>query len=270
MNPSARYNACVHGSGKRTVVLAHGFGTTQKAWGPHVQSLVDAGFRAVVFDFAGSTDATAPFYDPERHSTLFGFTEDVLELMDELGVRGATFVGHSVSGIVGLLAANAEPERFDSLVLIGSSARYLDDPETGYQGGQTLEQVDALAKSMYADYASWANGFAPIAVGNADRPHLALEFGRCLLSLQPNIAAAFLPAILRIDHRRDALSCRLPNLVLQTAADPVVPLAAAQWLARATRASALEIVGTEGHFPHLSAPELVLDHLTRFLSTLAR
>ena len=262
----APFGARSYGESARTVILGHGFGTTQSAWDQQVPALVRAGFRVVVYDLAGASAATLDLYQRERHGTIFGFAEDLVALVGGLDLRGAAFVGHSVSGLIGILAANAEPGLFGSLVLIGSSARYIDDPETGYVGGFTAAQVDGLAEAMRRDYVAWANGFAPIAAGNLDRPHLGVNFCRCLLALKPDIAADLFPSILRVDHRRDAQACRVPALVLQTAKDPAVPLSAAQWLADAVKAPAPIVIDTDGHFPHISAPEQVSRHVIEFLA----
>lgn len=270
MELTSYYNANIYGSGTRTVVLGHGFGTTQSAWQEQVKALTELGVRVVVFDYAGSSENTSTFFSPERHATLFGFTEDLIALMRQMEITGATFVGHSVSGIIGLLAANGAPDIFDSLVMIASAARYIDDPDAGYVGGYSRELVDAVSAAMQQDYVAWVHGFAPIAMGNPDRPHLAQEFSRSLLAVEPAIGAALLPTILRIDHRGDALRSRLKPLVLQTAADPAVPFTAAGWLAQATGASDLKIIDAEGHFPHLSAPAQVNEYLVDFIRNLNR
>jgi len=265
-----RYDANIYGSGNRTVVLGHGFGTTQSAWKEQITALTALGVRVVVFDYAGASEHTSKYYSPVRHGTMFGFTEDLIALMRQMEIRGATFVGHSVSGIIGLLAANGAPEIFDSLVMIASSARYIDDPDRGYFGGYTTDQVDSLTAAMQRDYVAWAHGFAPIAMGNPDRPHLVQEFTRSLLSVEPAIGAALLPAILRIDHRNDAIRCKLKPLIMQTATDPAVPFTAAQWLTQATGACDLKIIDTEGHFPHLSSPAQVNEFLADFILNLNR
>ena len=58
---------------------------------------------------------------------------------DELELRDVVFVGHSVSSMIGALAAIAEPERFAKLVMVGPSPRYIDDG--GYRGGFSAEDI---------------------------------------------------------------------------------------------------------------------------------
>lgn len=267
---SELFRARIHGVKGTTVVLGHGFGADQSSWGPVVEALVAAGYRAVTYDSAGTTGYTVPLYQAERHGSLFGFAEDLIALMGEMGVEGAHYVGHSVGGMVGILAANGQPGLFSSLSLIGSSARYVDDPATGYVGGFSHGQIDNLIASMRSDYAAWANGFAQLVVSNPDRPHLAVGFSRSLLSLRPDIASAILEMILRADHRGDAGQVAQPTQVLQTGQDPAVPLPAARWLAEATRAIDFRVLAAKGHFPHISDPDKVCAALLDFLGDHAR
>lgn len=267
MNPhlSDRFRTQFHGRGEPIVILGQGFGATQASWQPLVSRLVCAGYRVLTYDMAGTTPDTLALYQAERHKSIFGFAEDLVALLQALGLKGAHYVGHSAGGMIGILAANSQPGLFKTLSLVGASACYLDDPEAGYIGGFSRHQVKELIASMRSDYAAWANGFARLMIGNPDRPHLAIEFSRSLLILRPDIASAVLESILLADHRHDAGQVRLPTLVMQTAQDPAVPMEAARWLFQATHANDLQIIPTQGHFPHVSDPEDVGAVLLRFL-----
>lgn len=247
----------LHGQGEKTVLLGHGFGTTQATWAHQIPALVQAGYRVACFDMAGATPASEALFDPARHGSLYGFAEDLLGLVREARLDNVHYVGHSVAGMVGLLAGNAAPELIRSLVLIGASAHYVDDPATDYQGGFSPEQVTGLLAAMRENHAAWANGFAPLAMGQPNRPELALEFSRSLQNLRPDIAWKTFSVILTSDHRAEAAANTLPTWLLQTEQDVAVPDAAARWLARACRARALHIIPTTGHFPQRSAPEAV-------------
>lgn len=266
---SDSFGVHVYGEGDRTVVMGHGFGSGQSSWQPLVARLTAAGYRVLTYDAAGTCGATLPLYQAERHDSLFGFAEDLLAVLAEHEIADAHYVGHSAGGMIGLLAANGEPWRFRSLSLIGSSARYIDDPATEYIGGFSDQQVGDLIEAMRGDYAAWANGFARLVVANPERPNLALEFSRSLMTLRPDIASAVLETILRSDHRDDARQVGLPVQILQTERDPAVPLPAARWLAQATSAADVRIIPVEGHFPHISDPGFVGAALLDFLGAYA-
>lgn len=252
------------GSGDRTLVLCHGFGTDQTAWAAQVEAL-SQDYRLVLFDLPGCGGARKAAYDQHRHSTLHGYADDLIHLCDELGVEDAIYVGHSVGGMIGCLAQATKPGLFRALVLVGASARYLDD--SAYKGGFGQADVDGIIQAMQQDYIAWASGFGELAMANPDRPYLAREFTRSLLAMEPDIAWRMIRTIFTSDHRRDVTRVLCPTLLLQTAQDAAVPLSAAQWLADAMPETRLEVIEAEGHFPHISAPDAVNNAIARFLAT---
>src|SRR5215212_1552102 len=136
MDVMGRHNVRVSGPrDAQPMLFAHGYGCDQHMW-RHVAPAFEDRYRVVLFDHvgAGASDATA--YDPERYGSLEGYTEDVLEICRALGLEDVIFVGHSVSAMIGVLAAAAEPDRFARLVLVGPSPRYTDEGE--YVGGFTM------------------------------------------------------------------------------------------------------------------------------------
>jgi sigma-B regulation protein RsbQ len=58
-----------------------------------------------------------------RSRTLSGYADDVVEIGNELSLKDAVFVGHSVSAMIGVLASLKAPGMFGRLVLVGPSAR---------------------------------------------------------------------------------------------------------------------------------------------------
>src|SRR5690606_12276763 len=112
-------------------------------------------------------------YDPGRYDSLDGYVDDVLAICRALNVLHGVFVGHSVSAIVGVLASIREPERFDQLVLVGPSPRYIN--EDGYVGGFTRGDIDSLLESLDANYLGWSRAMAPVIMGAPDRPQLGVE-----------------------------------------------------------------------------------------------
>lgn len=252
-----RFRPCVSGDGDTTVVLGHGIGTDQTAWSRQVQALTQAGYRTVVFDFAGATVETQQYFSPTHHKTLYGLAEDLLVVVHGLGIERPIYMGHSMGAMAGVLAALAEPQTFQALILLGASMRYLDDPATGYVGGFSTEQMDLLLRSAQDNYAQWANGFAPAMVGAAN-PHLSAEaFTQQLLSLRPDIVHTILSAALLSDHRADMRQLLTPCYVIQTVLDNAVPRTAARALAELGRARRYTEIPTQGHLPHITAPDVV-------------
>ncbi|MFJ6723217.1 alpha/beta fold hydrolase, partial [Streptomyces sp. NPDC091259] len=126
------------------VMLAHGFGCDQNMWRLVVPALVGE-FRVVRFDYVGSGRSALSAWDAERYASLDGYAQDVVEICDELDLRDVVFVGHSVSAMIGVLAAEVAPSRFSSLVMVGPSPCYIDDE--GYRGGFGADDIDELLES---------------------------------------------------------------------------------------------------------------------------
>ncbi len=258
-------NVSVTGHGTRTLVFGNGFGTVASIWTPIVEALA-ADHRVVTFDMAGSGRAERA-WQASRHVRLEGFAEDLIHIIEGLDAEKITYIGHSLAGMVGVVAACAEPALFERMILIGASARYLDDPAAHYVGGMSSDAVEQILAAISQDYAAWANGFSQLMMGHADQPGLATGFAHTLKALRPDIALAGMEMILHADRRADCKelgALGIPTLVLQTRQDAAVPQSASHWLADALHAQWTEL-DLEGHFPHLVNPSLVASRIRAFL-----
>lgn len=137
----ARNNVTIAGAADGPMlVFVHGLGCDQNVW-RFVAPAFAADHRVVLFDHVGAGGPDLSADDRERYGALEGYAADVLEILDELDPgRPVTLVGHSVGATIGLLAAIARPERFESLVLIGPAAGYVDDD--GYVGALSRDDLD--------------------------------------------------------------------------------------------------------------------------------
>ncbi len=263
MGAAALHAVTELGSGSTTIVLGHGLGGDQTQWAPVAAALAEHA-RVITFDIAASGRCAPQVFSPERHSSVLGFADDIAAVCRDLGVRRATFVGHSVSGLAGALASVADPGLFSRLVMLGSSARYADDPSTAYVGGFSAEAIDGMLDTVRADYERWSAGFAPLVMGNPSRPEYSEEFARSLRRYSPEVAYTVFKAAFRCDFRAYMHRVSVPTLVLQASEDPAVPLAAAQWLADEIPGARLQELRAHGHFPQVVAPAEVIGALGRF------
>jgi sigma-B regulation protein RsbQ len=250
-----------YGSGRRAVVLAHGFGLDQTIWQQYLPALWR--YRVIVFDLAGCGQAERSYFDARRHGELMGHADDLLRLLTALSVERCTFVGHSVSGMVGVLAATRAPDQFEKLILIGTSPRYLDDE--GYRGGFDQAGVAQMLQAIEANFREWAVAVTPITVSRPLDDPASQTFLHSLLQMEPDKALVMMKAILLSDYRDILHRCQVPAVVLQTKDDPAVPLEAALYLKDNIRAQAFEILQASGHQPQLSAPAVFVAALQRHL-----
>lgn len=118
------HNVRVVGTGEEVVVLGHGFGTDQSVWQHIIPHLVDD-YRVVLFDNMGAGTTDPEYFSFSRYSTLHGYADDLLAILDELDIESCTFVGHSVAGMVACLASLERPESFEKIITISASPRYV-------------------------------------------------------------------------------------------------------------------------------------------------
>ena len=257
-----RNHARVVGRGDKTLVFSHGFGTDQTAW--HQQEAAFApDHRLVLFDLVGAGKSELAAYSPRRYRTMHSYAADLLELLAELQLREVIYVGHSMSGIIGLLAALQEPERFAKLIFLSASPRYLNDQ--GYTGGFEQADIDALYAAMSSNYQAWASGFAPIVAASPERPEVAAAFVATLSAIRPDIALAVARMVYQSDHRKDLSGLRVPTLIVQSSDDVAVPVAVGEYLARCIPGARYLLINAHGHLAHMSAAAEVNRAIRSFL-----
>lgn len=139
-----------HGdAGAYPVILVHPIGGNILIWHYEIPLLLDAGFRVVAYEIRG------------HHRTGMGranayaiqdLADDLHALVEHLGIKKCTIIGHSIGGIIGSMYAARYPERVDALVLINSSPKRFEDGDldkhfTTRQTAMT-QGMAALAESM--------------------------------------------------------------------------------------------------------------------------
>ena len=259
-----RNNVVVSGpvSGQ-AMVFAHGFGCDQNMW-RYVAPAFVGRYRVVLFDHVGAGGSDLSTYDRAKYSSLEGYAADVLEICRELDLRDVIFVGHSVSAMIGVLAAAEEPSRFARLVLVGPSPRYLDDE--GYVGGFGREDIDGLLDSLESNYLGWSAQMAPVIMGNPDRPELAAELTNSFCRTDPAIARQFARVTFLSDNRADLARAPVRTLVLQCREDVIAPVEVGRFVERELPDGELVLLDATGHCPNLSAPEQTIAAIEAFLA----
>jgi sigma-B regulation protein RsbQ len=259
-----RNNVHVSGRGTRPMLFAHGFGCDQHMW-RYVTPAFENDYRIVLFDFVGAGRSDLAAYDAERYATLDGYARDVLDICHALDLHDVVFVGHSVSAMIGVLAANAEPDRFGRLVLIGPSPRYINDAPS-YVGGFERSDIEGLLETMDKNYIGWANFLGPAIMKNPERPELAGELTESFCSTDPVIARRFAEATFFADNRADLPHVRVPSLILQCSEDIIAPREVGEYLHRALPGSTLRVLEATGHCPHMSAPDETIARIVEYLA----
>lgn len=262
MDVFKRFNVKVFGEGEQYMLFAHGFGCDQHMW-RYITPAFEKQYKLVLFDYLGHGKSDSAAYQPERYSSLQGYADDVLSICKALSIEDAIFVGHSVSSMIGALAAIKQPEVFDKLIMIGPSPCYINKDE--YHGGFSSEDIESLLNSLESNYLGWSSAMAPVIMGNPDRPQLGEELENSFCRTKPEIARQFAQVTFLSDNRVDLAKLSVPTLVIQCSEDVIAPLEVGHYVANQVKNSTILIIEATGHCPHLSEPDETIAAIKDFL-----
>jgi sigma-B regulation protein RsbQ len=262
-----RNNVHVLGDSGPVLLYAHGFGCQQTVWN-RITPAFAVGYRQVLFDYVGCGKSNLAAFDSQRYSSLDGYAQDLLEVCDALGLQsGVTFIGHSVSCSIGMLASIARPGLFERLVLLGPSPCFLNDPP-GYMGGFEREDLESLLELMDHNYIGWAQYMAPVVSGEAagaTTNATTAELTDSFCSTDPVVARLFAQVTFFADNRADLPRVTRPCLLLQHQVDALAPLSVGAYLHRQLQGSTLQILDITGHCGHMSHPAEVIAAIQNYL-----
>ena len=261
----SRNNVKVTGGGPRTMVFGHGFGCDQNMW-RYVAPAFERDHRVVLFDYVGCGGSDREAYDPDRYGRIEGYRDDLLEVLEALDLREITFVGHSVSASVGMLAAIERPERFSSLVMLGPSPCFVNNlPD--YHGGFDRGDIEGLLEIMDKNFLGWASMLAPMVMGNPDAPGLAGELEESICSTDPEVIRRFAEVTFLSDVREYVPKVPVPSLILQCSEDIIAPPSVGEYLAARMPRGRLVRMAATGHCPHMSHPQETIDLIRAYLDS---
>lgn len=253
MSALVRNNVRVGGNeGGQPMLFAHGFGCDQNMW-RLLTPAFEADHRIVLFDHVGAGHSDLSAYSVGRYSSLDGYAEDVIQICRELDLADIIFVGHSVSSMIGVLAAARAPDLFAKLVLVGPSPRYVDDGD--YVGGFSGEDIEELLDALDSNYLGWSRAMAPVIMGTPERPELGEELTESFCRTDPELARRFARVTFLSDNRADLATVTVPTLVLQCSSDVIAPRVVGEYVHRSVPGSEMVVMTATGHCPNLSAPE---------------
>ena len=244
------------------MLFAHGYGCDQNMW-RFVAPAFEADHRVVLFDHVGAGRSDLASYVPRKYATLDGYAEDVMEICAALGLEDVVYVGHSVSAMIGVLAAARRPDLFAHLILVGPSPCYIDD--AGYVGGFSRQDIDGLLQQLDSNYLGWSRSIAPVIMGGGNPTDLADELAQSFCRTDPAIAKAFARVTFLSDNRTDLERVTTPALVLQCSDDVIAPDSVGRYVHEHLRGSTFRKLRATGHCPNLSAPHETIEAMRAYL-----
>lgn len=239
-----------HGTGE-TVLLVAGLGGAGAYWNPNLPGF-SSRYRTIVHDHRGTGQST----QSRIKYSIEQMADDLLRLMDALGIEKAHLVGHSTGGAIGQVLALDHPERLKSLVIYASWTR--SDP--------FMRRVMAARRSLVTDTGSLAYlQTTPVFLYpdwwvNANDALLVQREQRGEQTFPPaEIASSRIDAVLAFDRADSLHNIRTPSLVLCARDDFLTPPYFSEALAREIPDSELVILPNGGH----ACSEVVVDRFNR-------
>ena len=263
MSVLKRNNVVVRGNGDNVMMFAHGFGCDQNMWRHVYPAFLDT-YKIVLFDHVGAGNSDLSAYSYAKYDMLEGYAEDIVEIAKELDIKNAVFIGHSVSAVMGLIAANLDPDIFKTLIMVSPSPSYIN--EENYVGGFTRSEIDELLSSLNNNHLGWSMAMAPVMMGNPEREELGTELANSFCKTDPEIAKHFARTTFLTDKREILHETKTPVLILQCSNDVIAPVEVGKYMHERITDSKLVIMKATGHCPNLSAPEETIAEIENYLN----
>jgi len=241
--------------GRPVLVFGNSLGTTWELWDGQVAALADV-WRIVRFDHPGH--GRSPL--PDGALTVESIADDVLGLVDELGLERLTFCGLSLGGAVGMAAARLAPDRIERLVLCCTSARF-GEPE-GWHDRARLVRAGGTAIVAERVLERWfTDGTRRTDTATAARFRTMLE------AVPSEGYAACCEALALWDARGELGAISARTLVVAGERDIATPPADGAFLAESIPGATLTVLPGAAHLANIEQPELFERALVEFLST---
>jgi 3-oxoadipate enol-lactonase len=249
------------GSGP-VVCLIHGFPLNRRMWSPQINALVASGYRVITPDLRGFGDSDLP----EGPYSMDLFADDLVALLDHLGIRRAVFGGMSMGGYVLLNVLERYPETVAAACFIVT--RSGADDEAGKESRRKMaNDVVESGSHLVADIFSgilFAEGTAKT------KPQLCLEvYGWMEGNEARGLAGALLAMASRKDYTALLGSFRLPCLVIGADEDKAVAREQIHILAAGLPHHELCMVPEAGHLVNLEQADAFNNSLLEFLGGLS-
>lgn len=262
MNPLKRNNIVIKGSDTHVMLFSHGFGCDQNMW-RYITPAFEENYKIILFDHVGAGKSDLTAFEPKKYEELEGYTDDIVEIINELQEKDIIFVGHSVSAVIGIIAALKAPHVFKSLVLVAPSPNYINDGD--YHGGFTRPQIEELLESLDNNHLGWSVNMAPVIMGNEDKPELTEELRNSFCTTDPAIIKHFARTTFLSDKRTLLSKVNIPTVILQCSNDVIAPQCVGEYMQQQISGSKLVLLEATGHCPNLSAPAETIAAIKEFL-----
>jgi 3-oxoadipate enol-lactonase len=224
------------------VVLSNSLGASRAMWDPQVPALAER-FRVVTYDTRGHGSSPVP----DGPYALDDLVDDLVALLDRLGVRRAHVAGLSLGGMTAMRLAAREPDRVGRLVLLCTSS-LLGPREMWADRARTArsEGTGALAPTVVTRW--FTPGF------REEHPDVVARMQAMIAETPDEGYAGCAEAIADMDLTADLPTITAPTLVISGAEDPATPPEHQQAIVDGIAGAELLTVSPGAHLANVEQP----------------
>jgi len=245
----------------RPLVLIHGYPFNRSLWNEQITALT-SNYRVIAPDLRGFGDSEAA---PDT-ATMNVMAQDVVLLLNQLGIVRATICGLSMGGYVALALYKQLPSRVRALIL--ADTRASSDTEEAKQ-----TRVQQAEKALSEGMAGIADAMLPKLLTPetvSKRPEVVKRVRDMMLKTKPEGAAAALRGMAARDDQTDLLAkIAVPSLILVGAEDAITPVADSEKMHQAIAGSRLHVLENAGHVSNIERTEQFNEALSSFMKELS-
>lgn len=239
------------------VLFVHGFPFSSAMWDAQLEA-ASRRYRTIAYDIRGMGNSEVG----DGQYTIEGHVDDLLGVLDHLGIAKAVVVGLSMGGYIALRALERNPERFLAAVLCDTRSEADDN-------AGRVKRAAGAASVKRDGAAAFAESFVPAVFAPESlrtKPEAVKLIREIISTTSPlSIAGHLIAMAARTDTTDSLASIAVPTLIMVGEKDAVTPPAAARALHERMPKSELHIVPGAAHMSNLENPEFFNARLMEFL-----
>jgi pimeloyl-ACP methyl ester carboxylesterase len=228
-----------------TLVLLHGFPHTHRLWKNQIAAFSERR-RVVAYDLRSFGSSLGG----DGHLMIEFFVDDLIALLDHLGLEKAVVCGLSMGGYVALRAIELHPERFRALILCNTASK----ADTNAAKEKRVKSIRQIREEGFANFVKdYSEGvFMPETLERD--PKMLESFRRMILENRAEpVIAGFIAIAARLDTTESLAKISVPTLVITGEKDPILP--ATKEMHEHLPHARLVVIPNVGHLSNLEAPE---------------
>ncbi len=248
------------GKGNIPLIFIHGFPFDKAMWQPQIDFFKKEN-RVIAYDIRGFGKST---FGTTQHSIDL-YADDLILMMDALGIEKAIVCGLSMGGYILLNAVTRHPEKFAGIIL--ADTQCFADTQAGKEKRfKTMEQIEA------GGLFDFANGFVQNVFRKEtlmDNKQLVEKIKATILSTSPTTIVAALNALAVREETCSLLNkILIPTLIICGREDMLTPIDKSAFLKENIINSSLQIIHNAAHLSNLEQPDSFNQHLKDFISAI--